>query len=44
MKNQLISIGCAFAAIPAFALMEPATPESQGVSSAAILKWIDACE
>ena len=28
----------------AFALMEPATPESQGVSSAAILKWIDACE
>ena len=31
-------------AVSAFALMEPATPESQGISSAAILKWIDACE
>ena len=35
-----------FMAAPAtiFAVMEPATPESQGVSSEAILKWIDACE
>ena len=32
------------AVLPTFALMEPATPESQGVSSEAILKFIDASE
>ena len=42
--KHLLMICSLCAAIPAFALMEPATPESQGVSSAAILKWIDACE
>ena len=42
--NHLTTFCCSLAAMPAFALMEPATPESQGVSSAAILKWIDACE
>ena len=44
MKNHLMTVGCVLAALPAAALMEPATPESQGVSSAAILNWIDACE
>ena len=44
MKHSLMTICTACAAIPAFALMEPATPESQGVDSAAILKFIDACE
>ena len=43
MKGKLTS-GILLCAASAFALMEPATPESQGVSSAAILKWIDACE
>ena len=44
MRHSLTTICSVCAALPAFALMEPATPESQGVSSAAILKWIDACE
>ena len=44
MRHSLMTICSVCAALPAFALMEPATPESQGVSSAAILKWIDACE
>ena len=43
MKN-LMTAGCALCAVSAFALMEPATPESQGVSSEAILKFIDGCE
>ena len=43
MKHSLM-ICSLCAAIPAFALMEPATPESQGVDSAAILKFIDAAE
>ena len=43
MKRLALFSGIAFA-VPAFALMEPATPESQGVSSEAILKFIDACE
>ena len=34
----------ALCAASAFALMEPATPESQGVPSEAILKFIDGCE
>ena len=42
--KHLLMICSLCAAVPALALMEPATPESQGVSSAAILKWIDACE
>ena len=42
--NGLMTICCALAAGSAFALMEPATPESQGVDSTAILRWIDACE
>ena len=44
MNNSLLTFGFSLAAIPAFALMEPATPESQGVSPVAILKFIDACE
>ena len=42
--KHLLMICSLCAAVPALALMESATPESQGVSSAAILKWIDACE
>ena len=43
MKKQTFVTGMALvAALPAFALMENATPESQGVSSAAVLQWIDA--
>ena len=44
MNNSLLTFSFSLAAIPAFALMEPATPESQGVSSEAILKFIDAAE
>ena len=43
MKTLMV-LGGTLCAASAFALMEPATPESQGVSSAAILKWIDASE
>ena len=43
MKN-LMTVGCALCAVSAYALMEPATPESQGVSSEGILRFIDACE
>ena len=43
MKRMTCVFG-ALAALPAFALMEPATPESQGVPSEAILKFVDACE
>jgi len=35
---------CALAAAACMAEMEPASPESQGVDSQAILNWIDACE
>ena len=42
-KTRTLGLGL-LAAAPAFALMEPATPESQGISSEAILKWIDATE
>ena len=44
MRQSLLIFCSVCAAVPAFALMEPATPESLGVSSAAILQWIDACE
>ena len=37
-------MGSALCAASAFALMEPATPESRGVPSEAILKFIDGCE
>ena len=37
-------MGSALCAASAFALMEPATPESQRVPSEAILKFIDGCE
>ena len=37
-------MGSALCAASAFALMEPATPESQGVPSEAILEFIDGCE
>ena len=37
-------LGCLLLNSPALAVDEYATPESQGVPSAAILKWIDACE
>ena len=43
MKTLMVMGGALYAA-SAFALMEPATPESQGVSSEAILKFIDGCE
>ena len=40
-----MTMGCGLlCAASAFALMEPATPESQGVPSEAILKFIDGCE
>ena len=38
------TIAAAIAATTAFGEMERATPESQGVSSATIMGWIDACE
>ena len=44
MKSSPLTFGLALAATSAFALMEPATPESQGVPSEAILKFIDGCE
>ena len=44
MEKTLTAVFALLAASSAFALMEPATPESQGVDSAAILKFIDACE
>ena len=43
MKTLMV-LGGALCAASAFALMEPATPESQGVPSEAILKFIDGCE
>ena len=43
MKTLLMT-GCAVCAITTFAAMERATPESQGIDSAAILKFIDASE
>ena len=43
MKTLMV-MGSALCAASAFALMEPATPESQGVPSEAILKFIDGCE
>ena len=43
--KKLVSLGCSLgAALVAVAALEPATPESQGISSQAILDWIDACE
>ena len=42
--KPLMVMGSALCAASAFALMEPATPESQGVPSEAILKFIDGCE
>lgn len=42
--KRLAFVFATIAAPCAFATMEPATPESQGVSSEAILDWIDACE
>ena len=43
--TALVAASCAFAAQNGFpALMDRATPESQGVSSSAIVGWIDACE
>ena len=44
MKGSPLTFGLSLAATSAFALMEPATPESQGVDSAAILKFIDVAE
>ena len=43
MKTLMV-MGSALCAASAFALMEPATPESQGVPSEAILEFIDGCE
>ena len=43
--RKSMTLGCGLLCVAsAFALMEPATPESQGIDSAAILKWIDAVE
>ena len=44
MKSSPLTFALSLAATSAFALMEPATPESQGVDSAAILKFIDVAE
>ena len=45
MKRTIPAMLCALAAASSLAaLMDKATPESQGVSSAAIVRWIDACE
>ena len=43
-KSLLAPICMLAAASGLAALMDKATPESQGVPSAAILRWIDACE
>ena len=40
----LAVVGCALASAACFAEMEPASPESQGMDSQAILNWLDACE
>ena len=40
----LTMAGCALAAAACLGEMEPASPESQGMDSQAILDWIDACE
>ena len=40
----LTVVGFALASAACFAEMEPASPESQGMDSQAILNWIDACE
>ena len=43
--STLLAACCALAATNGFAaLMDKASPESQGVPSAAIVRWIDACE
>ena len=42
--KKILFVGCAVTAASAYSLMEPATPESQGVSSEAILRFIDGCE
>ena len=43
-KIVVAALAVGLGAGAAFAEMEIATPESQGVSSRAILNWIDACE
>ena len=40
----LAVVGFALASAACFAEMEPASPESQGMDSQAILNWLDACE
>jgi len=40
----LAAASCALVAAACLAEMEPASPESQGMDSQAILNWIDACE
>ena len=42
--KALSAAACALAASASLAEMEPASPESQGMDSQAILDWIDACE
>ena len=44
LKIVVAALAVGLGAGAAFAEMEIATPESQGVSSRAILDWIDACE
>ena len=44
MKLRLCAVAAMCASAALFAEMESATPESQGVSSRAILEWITACE
>lgn len=45
MKNRIVlTSAVVVAALQASALMECATPESQGVDSAAIVNWLDACD
>jgi len=43
LKSCLV-IALAELVLGASAVMEPATPESQGLSSQAVLDWLDACE
>lgn len=44
MKKTTVGLAGLMAVMSAFALMEPATPESQGVPSEAILAFVDGCE
>ena len=44
MTNLRLAVGAAMLALVSASMAVAATPESQGVSSRAILNWLDACE